>query len=298
MAIAVDYLASERRKIEAELRQGKVRTVVSTNALELGMDIGGIEAVIIVGYPGTIASTRQQAGRAGRKNELSLAVLVASMSPIDQFLMRNPQYYFERSAERALIDPNNYLLLLHHIRCAAFELPFESKPTFGFLDKNLLMNFLLHLEMAGDIYRSDNSFRWVGENYPAAVVSLRNIDANIFQLLSTESGRSQSIGSVDGASAKWMTHPGAVYLHDGRTFVVDDLDFENMVVRLSPQEIDYYTEPKQETRFTLIQTIHYQDTPPLSSNYGEIEISTKVTGYRKINWQTSHVLQYTPIGTA
>ncbi len=289
------YLAKDRRRIESDFRDGKVITLVSTNALELGMDIGGIEAVILVGYPGTIASARQQAGRAGRKHELSLVILVASMSPIDQFLMRNPQYFFEKNAERAMINPNNFLLLLHHIRCSAFEIPFDSQASFGSLDPELLLNFLMHLEMTGEVYHSGNTYRWIGDNYPASMVSLRNIDSNVFQLLTNESGSLKSIGSIDGSSAKWMTHPGAIYMHDGRTYLVEELNFDTVEVKLRLVETDYFTEPQNETKISLIQTLqdYFCDTQKI--NYGEVEITSKVTGYRKISWQTNQVLQTFPL---
>ncbi len=289
------YLAKDRRRIESDFRDGKVITLVSTNALELGMDIGGIEAVILVGYPGTIASARQQAGRAGRKHELSLVILVASMSPIDQFLMRNPQYFFEKNAERAMINPNNFLLLLHHIRCSAFEIPFDSQASFGSLDQELLLNFLTHLEMTGEIYHSGNTHRWIGENYPASMVSLRNIDSNIFRLLLNERGSLRSIGSIDGASAKWMVHPDAIYIHDGITYLVEELNFDTLEVKLRLVETDYYTDPQNETNITLIQTLQEYSCDALNINYGEVEIISKVSGFQKINWQTNQILQTIPL---
>ena len=285
------YLAKDRRKIESDFRDGKIMTLVSTNALELGIDIGGIEAVILVGYPGTIASTRQQAGRAGRKHELSLVILIASMSPIDQFLMRNPQYYFDKNAERAMINPDNFLLLLHHIRCSAFEIPFDSQASFGSIDRDLLLNFLTHLEMTGEIYHSGNTYRWIGENYPASMVSLRNIDSNLFQLVTYERGRLKSIGSVDSSSAKWMVHPDAIYLHDGSTYLVEELNFETLEAKLRLVETNYYTDPQNDTKIALIQILQENKFDALNIYYGDVEITSKVNGYRKISWQTNQILE-------
>ena len=161
------YLPNERRAIERNLREGITRCVIATNALELGIDIGSIDAAVIVGYPGSIASTRQQAGRAGRKTDSSLAVLVASANPIDQYLVRHPEYLFGRNPEQALIDPDNLLILLQHLRCAAFELPFRKGDPFGRVDKNLLDGLLSALTQTGDVHSARDRFFWTADQYPA-----------------------------------------------------------------------------------------------------------------------------------
>src|SRR5690606_5503245 len=154
--------------------QGKARAVVATNALELGIDIGGMDAVVLVGYPGSIASTRQQAGRAGRKHGNSLAVMVASSSPLDQFLMQHPEFLFERSPEQALINPDILLILLQHLRCAAFELPFRAGEPFGRLAPDMLSSILELLSQSGELHASTDSYFWMADNYPAEGVSLRS----------------------------------------------------------------------------------------------------------------------------
>lgn len=280
------YLPAERRAIEAGLRSGDVRVVVATNALELGIDIGNMEAAVLVGYPGSISATWQQAGRAGRKNAAALAVLVTSADALDQFLSRHPEYFFDRAPESALINPDNLLILLQHIRCAAFELPFRKGEHFGKLPLDQLNAFLEVLVQAGILHRSEDRYFWMADQYPASQISLRSASAETISLMVESERGWNTIGIVDRASAPWMVHPQAVYLHESQTYIVDDLNLEDGVARMHPAELDYYTEARQQTVITSLgepRTMHGQGC---SRNFGEIKVTTQVVGYKTIRWYT------------
>ncbi|NLG96803.1 MAG: DEAD/DEAH box helicase [Chloroflexi bacterium] len=286
------YLPKERREIERSLRQGTARAVVATNALELGIDIGGMDAVILVGYPGSIASTRQQAGRAGRRQGSSLAVMVASSNPLDQFLMQHPEYIFDRSPEQALINPDNLLILLKHLRCAAFELPFRRGDRFGNLPGSLLESILELLAQSGDLHASGDKYFWMADKYPAEQVSLRSSSPNtvVLQLESGGSGSERTIGEVDYESALWMVHPQAIYLHGGQMFEVQQLDLENNIAHLRTVEVDYFTEPKKNIEIEKLSLSRQSKVTGGERSFGEVMVTTQVTGYRRVRWYTNEVL--------
>lgn len=284
------YLPGERREIERDLRQGTARAVVATNALELGIDIGGMDAVILVGYPGTIASTRQQAGRAGRKQGASLAVLVASSNPLDQYLMQHPEFVFERSPEQALINPDNLLILLQHLRCAAFELPIRKGERFGGLSPDLMSSILDLLVQAGDIHVSVDKYFWMTDRYPAEGVSLRSSSPNTVVLQLHNGAGTRVIGEVDYESALWMVHPRAIYLHSGQIYEVETLDLENNTARLKEAEVDYYTETRKQIDIEKLSVIRQSEVPGGARNYGEVMVTTQVTGFRRIRWYTNENL--------
>lgn len=280
------YLPQQRRQIEAGLRSGAVRAVVATNALELGVDIGTMGAAVLAGYPGTIAGTWQQAGRAGRSEAPSLAVLVVSSNPLDQFLARHPEYFFGRSPEHALINPDNLLILLDHIRCAAFELPFEDPEPFGDVPPEQVGAFLQFLANAGDLHESDGRYFWMAERYPAADISLRSASAARILLQTDADGTWTTIGEVDRESAHWMVHPGAIYLHESEVYRVEDLDLDGGTAFLSPVSVDYFTQPRQETTVTLVEE---GERAPVSGGWkahGELSVTSQVLGYHKILWDT------------
>lgn len=283
------YLPTERREIERGLRDGTVRAVVATNALELGIDIGGMGAAILVGYPGTIAATMQQAGRAGRGDKASLAVLVASADPLDQFLAHHPAYIFGRSPERALINPDNLLILLAHLRCAAFELPFRQNENFGRVDSAYVAEFLQFLVESQVIHQSGEKYFWMADQYPADAISLRSASAQTvaLQTLSPDGEeRGEVIGTVDLESAYWMVHPEAIYLHEGQSFIVSKLDLEHGIARLVPSDVDYFTEPRKETTVQLLDRFAHADARGATKSHGEIAVTTQVVGYKKIKWYT------------
>lgn len=281
------YLPEQRREIERGLRQGQVRAVIATTALELGIDIGGLGAAILIGYPGTVAATWQQAGRAGRGEEPSLAVLVATADPLDQFLASHPDYFFDRSPEQALINPDNLLILLGHLRCAAFELPFRSGDSFGWVEPERLKEFLDFLESEGVLHFSNGKYFWMADQYPAQGVSLRSASAeNVLLQAGTDEAAPITIGEVDQASACWMVHPQAIYLHEGQTYIVEDLDLEEHIARLRPVASDYYTEPRLETTVELLEKLSEAATTGGSKAFGEINVTTQLNGFHKVKWYT------------
>ena len=284
------YLPRQRREIERGLREGRVRAVVATNALELGIDIGGMGAAVLTGYPGTIAGTWQQAGRAGRKDEASLAALVTSANPLDQFLARHPDYFFGRSPEQALINPDNLLILLGHLRCAAFELPFQTGESFGRVEGARVAEFLQFLQGAGVLHRSGDKYFWMADQYPAQDVSLRSASPEAVLLQVQYDDEWTTIGQVDQASAHWMVHPGAVYLHEGRAYLVEELDLEQHIARLRAAEVDYYTQPRRETTVQLLDKFDEIEAHGATKAHGEVAVTTQVIGFRKVKWFTQEQL--------
>lgn len=284
------YLPHERRVIERGLRQGSIRMVVATNALELGIDIGGMGATVLTGYPGTIAATWQQAGRSGRTSEASLAVLITSANPLDQFLAHHPEYFFGRSPEQALINPDNLLILLAHLRCSSFELPFQEGEAFGDVDAPHLREFLEFLQEEGILRHTGNRYFWLADQYPAEKVSLRSASPETIVLQVEDNNSSQIIGEVDIPSATWMVHPGAVYLHEARTYLVDDLDLDTHIAHLHPADVDYYTEPRQQSVVQMLEKYDEQDVLGGLKTHGEITITSQVVGFRKIKWFTNETL--------
>lgn len=286
------YLPKQRRVIERGLREGSIQAVMATSALELGVDIGQMGAAVLAGYPGTIAGTWQQAGRAGRGQETSLSVLVTSASPLDQFLAHHPDYFFERSPEQALINPDNLLILLGHLQCATFELPFEKGESFGGLDWRAITEFLEYLEETGTLHQSKEKFFWMGEEFPAAAISLRSASPNNILLQTFNGEKPITIGEVDHESASWMVHPEAIYLHQGETYFVDDLDLEGRLAQLRPVEVDFYTRPQREIEIQLLDLMEEQSAPSSSKFHGEILVTSQVVGYRKVRWGTNENLGY------
>lgn len=289
------YLPGERREIERGLRQGQVRAVVATNALELGIDIGQMGAALLAGYPGTISSTWQQAGRAGRGMHPSLSVLVASPSPLDQYLAAHPDYFFGRNPEQALINPDNPLILLGHMRCAAFELPFHDGENFGDLPPNQTIEYLDFLVQEGTLHHSGKKYYWMAEGYPAQTISLRSASAETVTLQAEEDGFTTTIGSVDIPSAPNLVHPGAVYIHEGQVYLVEDLDLENHLARLRRTEVDYYTQPGGETTVQLIQKTAQETIKGGIKAHGEILVTSQIIGFRKIRWYTHETLGQEPL---
>jgi DEAD/DEAH box helicase domain-containing protein len=284
------YLPRQRREIERGLREGRVRAVAATNALELGIDIGGMGAAVLAGYPGTIAGTWQQAGRAGRQDEASLAALVTSANPLDQFLARHPDYFFDRSPEQALVNPDNLLILLGHLRCAAFELPFRVGEGFGRVEGARVAEFLQFLQEAGVLHQSGDKYFWMADQYPAEAVSLRSASPEAVLLQARDGDEWTTIGQVDHASAHWMVHPGAVYLHEGQAYLVEELDLVQHIARLRVVDLDYYTEPRNETTVRLLEKLDELEACGATKAHGEIAVTSQVIGFRKVKWFTHEQL--------
>ena len=289
------YLAADRRRIESDMRTGKLRAVAATNALELGIDIGGVDAVLMTGYPGSISGLRQQAGRAGRKMADSVAILVASGSPIDQYLMSHPEYLTGRSPESALIDPDHPVILLGHLECAAFELPFKENEPFGTVNSDLLAEYMQFMAQSGKVNLASGRYFWTDTAYPASTLSLRSSDSRSITLMSDVNGTNKTIGEVDYLSSLWMVHPNAIYLHEGNTYYVKSLDLEKSEAILQPVEEDYYTEPVQ--KLTLVKIIEQEAEyyPGSKTTYGEIQVTTEITGFKKILWNSREILSVEPL---
>ncbi len=275
------YLPGERREVERGLREGAVRGVVATNALELGVDIGELAAVVMVGYPGTIASAWQQIGRAGRRQGASLAVLVAGGSPLDQYIVRYPDYLLERSPEHALINPDNPLILLGHLACASFELPFEEGELFGGRDVSA---YLALLEDEGLVHRARRVAYWVGDSYPAQHVSLRTSAPDSFVIAEEESGR--VIGGVEPYAAPMLIHEGAIYLHEGQSYEVTRLDWEGRRATVKPVQVDYYTEASTSTHVQVVEEQGREPGPYLCKGRGAVRVTSVTTVYRKVRLYT------------
>jgi DEAD/DEAH box helicase domain-containing protein len=282
------YLPGERREIERGLREGRVRGVVATNALELGIDIGSLDACVMAGYAGSIASTWQRAGRAGRRNGTSCAVLVASSAPLDQFIVQHPEYFFGRSPEHAYVQPDNLEILVNHVKCAAFELPLAPEERFG--DVNL-PELCERLCEAGYLHRSGGHWHWVQEAYPADTVSLRSVTSDNFVILDTtreEDGRPEVIGEVDFSSALTTVHPKAIYLHQGQQFHVERLDFDHRKAYVKRVNVDYYTDAIRYTQVRVLEIAEEEAMAgPAARAHGDVLVRSQVVGFKKIKFFTN-----------
>jgi DEAD/DEAH box helicase domain-containing protein len=284
------YLPNLRRQIEQGLRDREVMGVVSTNALELGIDIGDLESCIMVGYPGSIASTWQQAGRAGRRRGHSLAVLIARSNPMDQFIVENPEYFFSRSPEHCRVNPDNLLILLHHLKSAAFELPFEKGERFGRENLEELLNYL---EEKGVLHKVDDRWHWTAESYPADEVSLRTINPeNVVVVDTTETGSHDVIAEVDWDSAFSTVHDDAIYMVESQQYYVDKLDLERKTAYVHKVDVDYFTDAMTYTNVRVIDSFAKKQRKKIIVEHGEVQVVRKVVGYKKIKFYTSENLGY------
>ncbi len=283
------YLPEVRREIEQGLREKRVKTVISTNALELGIDIGDLDVCIIAGYPGSIASTYQQAGRVGRRSEKSLAILVARSQPLDQFIVENPDYFFGSSPEHGLINPDNLLILLSHIQCAAFELPFREGERFG---KENLEELLRYLEEKGALHHVDEHWYFTQEAYPAERVSLRSVSEENFVVIDTTKKKEEVIAEVDFTSAHTTLYEGAVYLCESELYTVERLDYKNRRAYVKKTEGDYYTDAIDYTDVSILEGFERREGRGIQYEHGEVRVATRIVGYKKIKFYTLENLGY------
>jgi DEAD/DEAH box helicase domain-containing protein len=285
------YLPLHRREIEAGLRSGEVHGVVSTNALELGIDIGTLQAAVIVGYPGTIASTWQQLGRAGRRTG-SVAVFVASSAPLDQFIVRHPEYFLEASPEEALIDPDNLLVLAGHLQAGLFELPFLDREPFGTADVTELLRIF---EEDGVVSRSGGRSFWSQDAFPAEGVSLRRLAADNVVIIDTAPARPEVIGEMDQFSAQVMLHEEAIYLQDGAQYHVDKLDWEEKKAYVRPVDVDYYTDAMLGVTVNVLDTFDHEPAVDMDRSHGEVKLTSLATIFKKIRFHTHENIGAGPI---
>src|SRR5881398_2690358 len=285
------YLPLHRREIESGLRSGEITGVVSTNALELGIDIGSLETSVLVGYPGTISSTWQQLGRAGRRAG-SVGVFVASSSPLDQFIVRHPDYFLSADPEEGLIDPDNLLILAGHLQAGLFELPFEDREPLGRADVQELLRVF---EEDGSATRSAGRWFWSRQAFPAEEVHLRRIAADNVVIVDTSQPRPQVIGEMDQFSAPVFLHEEAVYLQDGAQYHVDRLDWDQKKAYLHPVEVDYYTDALASVTVRVLDTFAGPDEAPLARHHGEVKITSLASMFKKIRFHTHENIGSGPI---
>jgi DEAD/DEAH box helicase domain-containing protein len=304
------YLPNRRREIEKGLRDGEVRAVVATSALELGIDIGALDVAVLAGYPGTIAATWQRAGRAGRRAGQSAAVLVASSAPLDQYVVRNPSYFFDASPEHALINPDNLQILLAHIKCAAFELPFGTTEVFG---RESVQDILQILSEEGLVHLAEAQapddeahWHWTSESYPADAISLRSVSSDNFVIVDN-TDHTRVIGETDFTSAPSVLHEKAIYIVEGTLYQVERLDFENRKAFVRQVDCDYFTDAIRYDRVTILDTFETdpgrdpqprrlapegpggaaEDSGPAPWSHGEVHVVSRVVGFKKIKFYTN-----------
>ncbi|MET0284929.1 MAG: helicase-related protein, partial [Polyangiales bacterium] len=294
------YLPETRRRIEAGLRAGDVRCVVATNALELGIDIGSLDAVVCAGYPGSIAGLWQRWGRAGRRQEGSLAVLVASSAPLDQYCATDPAAIIGAPVEHARIDPDNVEILVQHLKCAAFELPFKEGEPFGNVSSNdtsEALDFLVQHNLVHPVPGADGGqvFHWAADSYPASHVSLRSIGWDNFVIIDLD--RNKTLAEMDWRSTHTMLHEQAIYQHEADQYQVERLDFENHKAYVRKVEPDYFTTAMTYTKVEVIEETNaapHQGTgsTPAMLGLGEVTVIEKVVGYKKIKFHTHENVGY------
>jgi len=276
------YLPNERRAIERGLREGRVRGVVATNALELGIDIGSLEAAVLTGYPGTLASAWQQMGRAGRRHSLAFSVIVTSSSPLNQYVASHPEYLFETPPEAGLIDPDNLLVRISHIKCAAFEVPFAEGEEFGPSTGELLEL------LAGDgiLVKAGGRYHWMTEVYPAESVSLRSAAIDNFVVIE-QGPKPRVIGEVDRAAAPLLIHDEAIYMHGGRQYHVDRLDWHEKKAYVRAVDVDYYTDANLAVDLEVLESFESASAPGCHVNHGEVAVREVATIFKKLKLDTN-----------
>ena len=277
------YLPRERRQIEQELREGRIRGVVATNALELGIDVGSLDVVILAGYPGTIAATWQRAGRAGRRQNTALAVLVASSAPLDQFIVEHPDYFFGQPPEEAHIHADNLEVMLNHLKCAVFELPLREGERFGPHEASEMCRFL---EEQGFVHRCAGAWHWTSDTYPADAISLRAVTSDNFVVIDHTAG-DEVIAEVSFPAALTTLHEKAIYLHEARQYQVERLDYEQRKAYVRQVECDYFTDAISYTQVKVLE--EFAASPKAAGAravWGDVRLNTQVVGFKKIKFHT------------
>jgi len=282
------YLPGLRREIESGLRQGTVQGVVTTNALELGIDVGALDVAILAGYPGSVASTWQQAGRAGRRHGSSVVVMVARSDPLDQFLMKHPEYFFESSPEHARINPDNPAILLSHVKCAAFELPLEQGENLGQAQIGQVVSYLAEKQV---LHPSGDQFHWAQEVYPADHISLRNAGPENFVIMDMDQNN-KVIAEVDWNSARSTVYEDAIYMCEAKTYNVKRLDYPQRRAYVKAVEVDYYTDAITSTAVKVLDSFQRQEAEGSIQEHGEVHVSWRVSGFKKIKFYSRENVGY------
>jgi DEAD/DEAH box helicase domain-containing protein len=277
------YLPRERREIERGLRDGDIRCVVATNALELGVDIGSLDVVVLAGYPGSIASTWQRAGRAGRRLGVSLALLVASSAPLDQYIVEHPEFFFENSPEHAHINPDNLEILISHLKCAAFELPVKDGERFGPHETGEMCRYL---EELGVVHHSAGAWHWVADSYPADAISLRSVTSDNFVVIDI-TGEERVIGEVAFPAALTELHEKAIYLHEAKQYQVERMDYDGRKAWVRQVECDYYTDAIDYTQVKVLEVFESRPLQAAEARHGEVRVNRQIVGFKKIKFYTN-----------
>jgi DEAD/DEAH box helicase domain-containing protein len=287
------YLPTERRAIERGLRDGEILGVVSTNALELGVDIGALDVAILAGYPGSVASTWQQLGRAGRRQDSSVGIFIASASPVDQYVVHHPAFILEGTPEEARCDPDNLHVLLAHLRCATFERPFEPGEVFGPGPADELLAFLAE---SGHVRQGDDGrWYWSSENFPASEVSLRAAAPENVVIIDTTPDRPRVIGEVDLFAAQVLVHEQAIYLHESTQYHVDRLDWHERKAYVRKVDVDYYT---YANRAVTLKPLDVFESLPATGGrrvHGEVMVASLVTLFKKLKFGTDENVGWGPV---
>ncbi|MEI5907239.1 DEAD/DEAH box helicase [Bacillus spongiae] len=287
------YLPTQRREIERGLRKGDIYGVVSTNALELGVDIGQLQVCIMTGYPGTIASAWQQAGRAGRRHGESLVIMVASSNPLDQYIIEHPDYFFRHSPENARINPDNLVILIDHIKCAAYELPFQRNDLFGKVEVEEILEFLQEERV---LHENGNRFYWMDDAFPAHNISLRSASQeNIIIVDITQVSSVQVIGEMDRFSAMTLLHEEAIYLHQGIQFQVEKLDWDEKKAYVREVDVDYFTDANLAVSLDVLEVDLEQKYQNVALGYGDVSVRALPTIFKKIKFNTHENIGSGPI---
>jgi len=295
------FLPSERREIEKGLREGSIHGVVSTNALELGIDIGGLDASVIAGFPGSFNSFWQQSGRAGRRAGTSISVFIANMSPVDQYIVNNPDWFFRKTSEEAHIDPDNPYILTDHVKCACFELPFtdeelgvindgceeRSAPALNAYGENA-KDALEFLEDSGIVRHAGGKWHWADRSYPAEGISLRSAGADNIIIIDVTNGKNTVIGEMDRPSAKEMIFLNAVYIHRGRQYMVELLDINNKKCLVRESNVNYFTDGVVKTDIKVLtddEVFSYDnDNLKMQGVLSDVLVRSQVTKFKKIKF--------------
>lgn len=282
------YLPGARREIERGIRDGSVRGVISTNALELGIDIGALDAVLLAGYPGTVASTWQQFGRAGRRQGASVGVFIARSDPLDQFIVEHPEYFFGSSPEHALVNPDNLAILVSHLKCAAFELPIEAGEKFGGKD---LTEILAYLQEKRVLHESGGQFHWTQDVYPADTISLRSASPENFVIMDVEANNAV-IAEVDWHAAPTTVYEDAIYMAHARTYNVEKLEYDLQRAYVRPVAVDYYTDAITSNSVEILDSFQREERDDVTREHGEVHVSWRVSGFKKIKFDTRENVGY------
>lgn len=287
------YLPKQRREIERGLRQGEIIGVVSTNALELGVDIGQLQVCVMTGYPGSVASTWQQAGRAGRRHGEALILMVAGSTPIDQYIVQNPGYFFDRSPESARINPENLIILVDHLKCAAYELPLKEHEEFGPLDIKDILEYLVEERV---IHQNGETFYWANQSFPAGNISLRSASQeNVVIIDQSETANVKIIGEMDRFSAMTLLHDEAIYLHEGVQYQVEKLDWDHKKAFVRQVDVEYYTDANLAVQLKVLEIDKTKKREKSSIHYGDVSINILPSIFKKIKLSTFENIGSGPI---